>query len=147
MKTFKFAALALLATVFVAGCGSDDDAAELSAKQEQEIAERIAPAGEVAMVGDEITQGTAVAAGGSSEPRSGQQVYDTRCFTCHAAGVAGAPKIGDVAVWTERLAQGIDTVYSHAINGIRGMPPKGTCMDCSDDEIKAAVDYMLEGSK
>ena len=69
------------------------------------------------------------------------------CQACHNYGVAGAPKTGDVAAWADRLTKGIETVYANAINGIGGMPAKGTCMDCSDDEIIATIDYMLENSQ
>ena len=66
---------------------------------------------------------------------------------CHDYGVLGAPKMGDVAAWASRLEQGIETVYANAINGIRAMPARGTCMDCSDDEIKASIDYIFENSQ
>ena len=66
---------------------------------------------------------------------------------CHDAGVAGAPKIGVAADWADRIAQGEDTLVEHAINGIRGMPPKGTCMSCSDEEIRLAVEYMVGRSQ
>ena len=68
-------------------------------------------------------------------------------MACHTTGAAGAPKIGDAAAWDERLGKGIEEVYANAINGINGMPPKGTCMSCSDDEIEATVDYIVENSK
>jgi cytochrome c5 len=81
----------------------------------------------------------------------GKEVYDAACFICHATGVAGAPKIGDSSAWEPRLAQGMDTVYTHAIKGFMGeaglMPPKGGRMDYSDDDVKAAVDYMVENSE
>lgn len=134
---------AVVAFALLAGCGSDEKV-EVSDDQAKAIAERIAPAGEVAMEGDPKTA-PVVAAASSGEARSGKVVYDTKCFACHTTGAAGAPKIGDAAVWESRLAQGIETVYTHAIKGINAMPPKGTCMDCSDDEIKAAVDYMIAG--
>ncbi len=56
----------------------------------------------------------------------------------------GAPKKGDAAAWEARVAQGMDVLLDHAIKGFNAMPPKGTCMACSDDEIKAAIDFMLE---
>ena len=66
---------------------------------------------------------------------------------CHASGAAGAPKLGDVAAWAPRVAAGNDTLYSNAIGGFKGMPAKGLCFDCSDDEIKAAVDHMVSNSQ
>ena len=66
-------------------------------------------------------------------------------------GVAGAPKFADAAAWTDRIAKGNDTMYSNAINGFMGeaglMPPKGGAMDLSDDDVKAAVDYMVANSQ
>ena len=77
--------------------------------------------------------------------RSGEQVYNTFCAACHTSGVMGAPKINNAEDWEPRLAQGMDTVLKHAIEGYNAMPPKGTCSDCSDDEIQAAIDYMIAG--
>ncbi len=77
--------------------------------------------------------------------------YDTACAACHGQGVAGAPKLGDAAAWTERVAQGMDVMVDHAIKGYQGkegyMPPKGGFANLSDDEVKAAVEYMVENSK
>jgi len=79
--------------------------------------------------------------------RSGDAVYNTTCMACHAAGVAGAPKIGDKDAWAGRIAQGMDTMVQHSITGFQGktgvMPPRGTCGACSDDELRAAVEYMV----
>ena len=120
-------------------------AAQSDLNRTDAMKERIKPAGELCMAGDDCAGAVAVAV--ASGPRSGQQVYDTACTTCHAAGLAGAPKLGAPGDWTARLDKGVDTLYANAINGIGGMPAKGLCMDCSDDEIKASVDYMLENSK
>jgi cytochrome c5 len=56
----------------------------------------------------------------------------------------GAPTFGDTAQWAERVDQGMDVLMDHTINGIRTMPAKGTCMNCSDDELNAAVTYILD---
>lgn len=81
---------------------------------------------------------------------AGKKIYDTACVACHGAGVAGAPKMGDKANWAPRIKQGSATLYEHAIKGFQGkagvMPPKGGS-SASDDEIKAAVDYMVAASK
>ncbi|AWF79514.1 cytochrome c5 family protein [Microbulbifer sp. A4B17] len=117
---------------------------------DEEIAERIAPAGETCMKGEECAAAVAAAPEAASTgggARSGEDIYNASCQTCHAAGVAGAPKFGDAAAWAPRIAKGMDTLYTNAINGIGAMPAKGLCMDCSDDEIKAAVNYMTENSK
>jgi cytochrome c5 len=109
-------------------------------------ADRTKPVGEVCMAGNPCAAAAVAAAGG--EPRSGEKVYSTSCFTCHATGAAGAPKTGDAADWNKRLsAHGVDGLYEHAIKGFNAMPAKGLCMDCSDDEIKHAVDHILANSK
>ena len=77
----------------------------------------------------------------------GQQVYKNSCQACHAAGVAGAPKLGDKAVWAPRIATGIDALVASSINGKGIMPPKGACASCSDDDLKAAVEYMVSASQ
>ncbi len=105
------------------------------------IAERIKPVGEVRLAGEsDAGAGEAVAAG----PRSGDTVFNTYCMACHATGALNAPKRGDKAAWEPRVAQGKETLLSHALNGFNAMPPKGTCMDCSEEEIQAAIDFMLE---
>ncbi len=81
----------------------------------------------------------------------GESVYSSGCAACHASGVAGAPKVGDKDAWAARVTQDIDVIYAHAIEGFQGstgvMPPKGGFMNLSDDDVKAAVDYMVGESK
>ncbi len=81
----------------------------------------------------------------------GKKVYDTACTACHAAGIAGAPKHGDKAAWAPRIAQGANVLYDHALKGFQGkagvMPAKGGNTSLSDADVKAAVDYMVAGSK
>ncbi|PTQ91014.1 c-type cytochrome [Agitococcus lubricus] len=79
--------------------------------------------------------------------RSGEAVYKAVCATCHAAGLMNAPKLGDKAAWKPRIAQGMPKLYEHALKGIRMMPAKGTCTNCSDKEIKNAVDYLVSKAK
>ena len=80
------------------------------------------------------------------DQRSGEEVYQAFCGTCHKTGVANAPKFADRAAWAPRIAKGTEALYQSAINGVAGtaMTPKGSCMNCSEDELKAAVDYMVE---
>ena len=87
------------------------------------------------------------AGGGDGGVKDGKTVYNTVCAGCHGAGVMGAPKFGDKAAWAGRLGQGMATLNNHAINGIRGMPARGGASSLSDDEVKAAVQYMVDGSK
>nr|WP_219856840.1 MULTISPECIES: c-type cytochrome [Stutzerimonas stutzeri subgroup] len=109
------------------------------------IAERLKPVGSVCIQGEECAAagaGAAAAAGGAA--RSGSDVYGKFCTACHGSGLLNAPKTGDTATWSARAdaAGGLDGLLTHAINGINAMPPKGTCGDCSDDELKAAIEHM-----
>ena len=110
------------------------------------LEDRIKPAGSVCMAGDSCASAP-VKLAAASGPRSGQVVYDSKCATCHATGAANAPKLGDATAWAPRISKGMDVLYTGAISGFNGMPAKGLCFDCSDDELKAAVDYMVEKSK
>jgi cytochrome c5 len=83
----------------------------------------------------------------SASAADGAAVYDKACKMCHGAGMMGAPKSGDKAAWTARIAQGTATLEDHAIKGFKGMPAKGGKSALSDDEVKAAVAHMVEASK
>lgn len=83
------------------------------------------------------------AATAQAEP-DGEAIYNQACMACHMTGAAGAPIKGDEVAWAERLEQGMDTLYAHSIDGIGAMPPKGGHANLSDEEVKAAVDFMLE---
>jgi cytochrome c5 len=120
------------------------------------IEERIRPVGRVMLLGDEELAAAAAAAVAAPTPvatvMTGPQVYNAACIVCHQPpGTGGAPPIGDVAAWAPRIEQGMDTLYMHALQGFQGsagyMPPKGGRVDLSDDEIRAAVDYLLEESR
>ena len=77
----------------------------------------------------------------------GQQVYRQSCAVCHDKGVAGAPKTGDTASWSPRLAQGMDALYKTALQGKGAMPAKGGNPSLTDHDVKAAVDYMAAQSR
>lgn len=82
---------------------------------------------------------------------SGEKTFKAACIACHGTGAAGSPKLGDKAAWANRIKQGNDTLYTHAIKGFKGakgfMPAKGGRADLSDADVKAAVDYMVAKSK
>lgn len=109
------------------------------------IAERTAPASTICMQGEPCAAAPVAAA--PKGPRTGKEVYTASCQACHAVGVSGAPKMGNAGDWGPRIDKGLETLYKHAIGGFNAMPAKGLCMDCSEDEIKSTVDYMVEGSK
>lgn len=116
------------------------------------VAERIKPVGRVEIASAEAPKEPVKAGAAASAPaRDGQQVYQTACFACHDAGIAGAPKLGDKGQWSKRVAKGVATLYASAVNGMQGsagaMPAKGGNPALSDAEVKAAVDYILARSK
>lgn len=130
----------LFGILFVAGL-----VAGTAVASDEEVGARIAAVGSTCMSGTDCAAAPApVAAAG---PKSGKQVYEGFCTTCHSAGLMGAPKYGTAADWAPRVAKGKDTLYTHALAGFNAMPPKGMCAACSDDEIKAGVDYMIDHSK
>jgi cytochrome c5 len=88
--------------------------------------------------------GTAQAA--ASGDRTGQEVVESVCATCHATGVDGAPKIGDVKAWEARSKGGLSSLTEHALNGVRKMPPHGGRLSLTDLEIKRAITYMVNHS-
>ena len=77
----------------------------------------------------------------------GEKIYKQSCQACHANGVANSPKPGDKAAWAPRIATGMDAMLAVAKKGKGAMPPKGTCMSCSDDDLKSAIEYMVNQSK
>ena len=85
----------------------------------------------------------AVAAGGGGA-KTADQIIAKHCNACHGSGLLGAPKIGDTAAWKERADHqgGLDGILAKAITGINAMPAKGTCADCSDDDLKGAIKKM-----
>lgn len=82
----------------------------------------------------------------AAEPVPGEQTYRRFCFSCHASGAAGAPRVGQASAWEARVAQGMDLLLSHTIEGMPGMPPRGMCRQCSDDELREAINYMVQRS-
>ena len=111
---------------------------------DDEIRSRLAPFGSLCRAGEDC--GAAVAAA-SGAPLTGEQVYSQFCFACHATGVGGAPLFADAAAWAPRTAKGIDALMVSTLNGVGAMPPRGTCMNCSDEELQATVEYMTSQAK
>jgi len=95
--------------------------------------------------------GAAAAPAAAAGKPDGKKIFTDTCSVCHGQGIAGAPKFGDKALWAPRVAQGVDVLYQHALNGFQGkgglMPPKGGNTSLSDAEVKAAVDYMVAAAK
>lgn len=130
MRT-KYIGLLLVCSAVLAACGKTETAAPAAAT----------PAAAPAVA----------AAAPEAENAVGKGVFGKTCAMCHAAGVAGAPKPGDKADWGPRIAQGNDVLYKHALEGFNGakgaMPARGSNPALKDDEVKAAVDYMVAKSR
>lgn len=120
-----------------------------SAKLEDDIRARISPAGEPCVMGEECAAGIASAGTGSDGPKDPEMVYQTYCFACHGTGANESPVLGNVEAWAPRIAKGVDALYESALNGFNNnlMPARGLCMDCSDDDIRATVDYLVEAAQ
>lgn len=147
MKALKFLPLAF--ALVIVGCGEKTPpAAEtVPAAPASEVA--TAPAAPAAVESAPAAPAASAelapvaSAASTGDLVKGEQVYTSTCLACHGAGVLGAPKFGDKAVWGPRITQGIDTLHTNSINGIRMMPPKGGNATLKDEDVKAAVDYMV----
>ena len=123
---------------------TSEAAAEVTAGDET-VESRLQPFGKVCMQGEDC--GEAQVAAVSSGGRTGIEVYNKHCFACHATGVSEDPLVASEA-WLPRLEKGDEVLMTNTRNGFNvTMPPMGTCMDCSDAELKAAIDYMVTGEE
>lgn len=113
------AALALAFSLGLAACGSDKSEKVAAATAAASSAAAIAP----------------------SDPALAQ-IYDTSCKSCHTSPASGAPLSGNAEAWAPRIAQGKDTLLDHTINGFQGMPPMGMCIQCSEEEFQALIEFM-----
>lgn len=133
------------------------------AMSDEAVSKRLAPVAQLAIDPNAPAPAAAPAAGSAppvtavvippaaaktaSAGSAGKATYDTVCQVCHAAGVAGAPKVGDKAAWSARAQSGLDALHASALKGKGAMPPKGGNPSLSDADVKAAVDYMVAASK
>jgi cytochrome c5 len=105
------------------------------------VLERIKPVGDVRI--DTNNMVASVESNESSE-RSGEAIYNSKCSGCHTSGVMEAPKYATLEDWSTRIDVGLEKLTLSAIAGKGGMPPRGACMDCTDNEIKLTVQYILD---
>ena len=131
-----FFVLIIILAQFVTGSNGADMGVDKMV--ESATIDRIKPVGEV-----NIGTAPVAAPAGAVDAKS---AYTASCFACHGTGAAGAPKLGDKAEWKKRIGQGMGTLVDHAINGFKGMPPRGGS-SLSDDAVEAVVKYMVDGSK
>jgi len=109
-----------------------------------DIAKRLEPVGQVCVQGKECKGMEVAASAGGGDAKTPDSVIAKHCNACHGSGLLGAPKIGDAAAWGERAKKegGLDGLLAKAISGVNAMPPKGTCADCSDGDLKGAIQKM-----
>lgn len=113
------------------------------AMTEKAIVERIKPIGEVTVVGGASPK--EVVAVGPVD--IGKHRYEQTCQMCHQSGIADSPKLGDKKAWAPRIAQGMETMLKHAMEGLKAMPPKGGCTTCDEEEIRKTIEYMVSQAK
>lgn len=108
----------------------------------EDVAERIRPVAQ-ATVGEAPIVVATAAVEEDTSVGTGEKIVTQVCAMCHASGLMGSPKLGNKDDWAPHIAKGVDTLHDHAINGFNMMPARGGHPDLSDDDVKAAVDYML----
>jgi cytochrome c5 len=139
-------AIALLGAQLLSGSKHID-----GAEPKKLVEQRIKPVGELVKFDGALPPVVASPAAALvavvAKAKSGEEVYNGACVACHGAGIAGAPKTGDKGQWAPRIAQGVNTLYEHAIKGYKGMPAKGGQVALLDEEVKASVDYQVAKSK
>jgi cytochrome c5 len=123
---------------------SSEESSNNDAVIDSALLERIKPIGEVRIYSSIVVASSE--SSGKAE-RSGEEIYSANCQGCHSSGVMGAPKFASLEDWAPRIDLGLDKLTLSAITGKGGMPARGTCMDCSDNEIKLTVQYMLDSLK
>ena len=115
------------------------------AASDEDIARRLAPVGQVCIQGKPCESSAAVApAAVAGSGKSTDEVVAQHCTACHSIGLLNAPKIGDTATWQARADEqgGLDGPLAKAITGLNAMPAKGTCGECTDEELKKAIQQM-----
>lgn len=148
-------ALTIVLFAFARMVGANTQAQHVKAdpRYVADVADNVRPLGRVAVAGRDNSALVIAPLAGSAAPvalalpEDGPATYQAVCTACHGAGIAGAPKTGDAGAWAPRVAQGVDVLYKHSIEGYTGkagvMPAKGGRADLPDELVKLAVDYMI----
>ena len=134
-------AIAMIFIGFKALNSTSGDSSTSETMVENSVLERIKPVGEVRI--DTSIKVASVEIVETAE-RSGEEIYNSKCAGCHTSGVMGSPKFASLEDWAPRVDLGLEKLTLSAIAGKGGMPAKGTCMDCSDNDINITVQYMLD---
>ena len=144
--TLKRLLCALLCALMIASVPAlaEEPAAETAPVEEAAPAEETAPTEEAATEEEATTEEAAAGSEPAHAGIDGEAIYNQVCMACHMTGAAGAPIRGEADQWSARMEQGIETLYDHSINGFNAMPAKGGNPNLSDDEVKAATDYLVE---
>jgi len=122
--------------------------AGLAIASADDIAERIKRVGNVCLEGADCASAAVASTAVTTVVASVESNFNKSCATCHNSGVAGAPKYADAVAWAPRIEKGMDILYASTINGLPpAMPQKGMCFSCSDDDLRALVDYMVAAAK
>lgn len=115
-------------------------------EQQHEIQLRIQPVGQVS-VQTETKSANKTIGSNESQANPGQEIYERYCVVCHRDGLAGAPRFRNEQDWKSRLAgKKLNDLVASSLKGLNAMPAKGTCIKCNDDDLKAAISYMLPKS-
>lgn len=112
-----------------------------------DIAERTRPFGELCLRGEDCGGQAVAPPPAAAAGRSGEAVYNAHCHVCHATGLNDAPKLADAAAWATRLEKGAEALLQVTKEGLNTMPPMGTCMNCTDAELQAAIDHMTAAAE
>lgn len=147
------ATLAVIAILFFNYIVSYIDNTAMPPKMDEaSVEERLRPVG-TEIIGDEpvvaaaADNGEATQVAAADDGAIGQQITTQACAACHASGLMESPRIGSARDWAPRIEQGMETLYANAINGINMMPARGGNPRLTDEEVKAAVDYMVAGAQ
>lgn len=141
----RFVFFILLIAISVSAWAFDD-------LQRQQMEARIKPIGQVSVQENGSSESTLnlpknEAQPGQAKENPGQAIYEQYCSVCHRDGIAGAPKFREKADWQSRLdKKSLDELVASAVKGINAMPAKGTCVDCTEDDLKQAIQFMLPQS-